>query len=344
MTTSADLKSAPFYFTHAQTKVTCAMLCGKSNFCKLTKNPYRTYLYLNLSRLCQIIIFRVPKYSSGTIPSWCTSDYSLVMSFDEARTRCKVEASGMFATDLLDILVTTWAVFIWRKTLSKRFSRLIVRKRRFFGLTGLQLAEALFLFFFVTMPIVVFILTSWKNVFGLDLEGSPPWRLCTFANYLSSPYYFSLVAFFNVLFGVAFLLFGKTLLTIKSQVDRMRGWHRKKQSSTQQTLKIWLRRHFFFSSLILIVMLLSLGHGVSVFLQGQTKTYKEAVFDFIQCRKTLSCQRTCEFKPPTASTSPLTLLLTYNVVFFTNAGRFAWVFFGELDWRALSRFRPTFKF
>ena len=227
----------------------------------------------------------------------------------------------------------------------KRFNRLIAKERPvLLGLTRHHLIELLFLLLYASLPFSFLVLTSWKNVFSLDREGSPSWRTCAFSNYLNSPYFFSAVAIYSMLGGVACLRFAKTLSRMKSHVDRLRGRQGRRRSNTQLTLRIWFRRHCYFSSLLLITMLFATFFGLSAFFWGSATTYKEAVHDYIRCRRTFSCERQCIFKPPEAISSPLVLMFSRTVTFVIFTGRFAWIFFAELDWGVLCRFRPKFRF
>ena len=93
------------------------MFCCKSNLSTMTSNPDRTYLYLNMATLFQSLIHMIPGYTIGDSFSWCNHDLSLVTSFNEATAECKIEASGVLAIGMTDLLVNIWVFFVWRKTM-----------------------------------------------------------------------------------------------------------------------------------------------------------------------------------------------------------------------------------
>ena len=114
------------------------------------------------------------------------------------------------------------------------------------------------------------------------------------------------------------------------RLERRRG---STETKTQLTLRMWLRRRFFFSTLMLVTLLFPLLQGFNVVLQGSTKSLEEVVLEYIQSRQTFPCHghTACVFKPPNDSSSSVKVLFIYTIVFFTNTGRFVWVFFQELD-------------
>ena len=311
------------------------LISSAKNRSIMAKNPYRTYLYINTVRVSRFLLYVFSGHLGGGINA-CNSDGSLVLGVNEAGVLCRMEASALLATAIMDMLVYTWAVIMWRRTLMQGNGMETMHRSRVFGLTKFEILEVIFLVFFVSLPILFLTVANTSDLLDFDIEGSPSLKVCIYASYRNSPYLSLAVVVLTVAWGIAFLLFIRTLAKVLVEASKGVGRKSRRRNHMELTLLTWLRRHLFFFALLLMYMVLSISSVVEIFVRGETVTHEKAVTEYFNCRKLLSCTKTCEFRLP-KEMSPILTLIVLAGLFIANLWSFAWAFFVEVEWKGLAQ-------
>ena len=323
----------------------CTIFSSEKNRRRMSGNPFRTYLYLNL-----LIVLGELTYSLGYyMPAdqyWCLDDGSLVLSYAEASLVCKVGASLTLALAFMDPVLFLWVIFAWKETVEKKRVPFQTQMRHC-GFSRKQLLEVLFSAVYISIPVVMAALGTASRVLFSEVEGYPPLKTCMARNNFNSPALIALGVVSLIGCASAFLLFGSKLWKLRSRAAEIQkgvlGKAGRKSSQQLMTLRLWLRRHVVYSALLFFQGLVFCGYFIDVFVRKSRRPYREAVEEYFQCRSAPSCGRVCEFKQPPPGLS-YGVLFSLLVLYLARIGGFSWLFFTEIEWPRLAKLRHRLRF
>ena len=322
------------------------IIASKENRRVMSGNPHRSYLYISFVTLCRFHIYSLSWYLPDKY--WCHSDGSLVLDTADAGLLCRFEAVMLSTTAMMNAVVLTWAVLVWRKTLATN-SLPLSREVVLCGLTWFEILEVGFVMVLVLIPVASVVSAANSSSLGFTIEGSAMYQVCIWVDFFNSPYNITTLVYGCLVLacGVAFLLFGVNLWHVMAQREKLRelqpGGRKSHHRNAQLTLRMWLRRHIYFSTSLSLHTFLAFGSAIMTATGNTNRTYKTAVEKYFKCRRSLSCETECQLDIPDTNAS---LFLLFAVVFLLSIhiSTFAWIFFKEIEWKALSRFRRNFVF
>ena len=320
------------------------LLFNERNFYRMTRNPRRTYLYLNFWEVVRHFFFHIGLY--GTDGNYCNSDGSRVLYVDEVTAGCKLEASFAIAMDVAYVITLLWVTCVWTRTMFKLQKTYRVEEDTFWqGLTAYELLEAGVGLFTAVVFLVIFALPFFsQNLFHFKIEGSSALHLCISVDYWNSSYLYGTNLGLRVALGFGFFLISRTFKKLKVLRSTVRAMYRAagKRDDHMAALKKWRRRHRLFGIVLLVRALLVAVHLGDVIIRGNRHSFKLSLESYLACLRSLRCPEDCAFFEVPNEMS-LTVFGILMVSFGTNCLIFLWVFFDEIEWNALSKFRPKFK-
>ena len=321
---------------------------NKRNLFHMTRNPRRTYLYLNF-----IGVFAHFFYHSGNLsPSaeegnWCNSDGSVVVDNEDASPACKLEASIGFTANVVQVVILLWVAFTWTRTLIVLQNLYRVEEEVYWaGLTFHELVEVLVA---VTTGFIA-VATTTLPVLADDLvhasvEGFPAMKLCIFFGYFDSPFLYGSYLIVNIAVGIGFFLFSRTFRKLTLERERTCGaMHRAahQQDTKAVVLRKWLNRHVLFGTVLFARAVIYTFSFFGLLVDRSSHSPKALSDAFRSCVHSFQCSGSCAFYPPPNSLAPAANVVLL-ILCIINYFEFSWVFFDEIEWNALSRVRPGFK-
>ena len=318
----------------------------KRNLYRMTRNPRRTYLYLNLTAAFNQFIFHFGYYTPEE-GYWCNSDGSVVIDAKDASTACKLEASIGVAASAVEAIVLVWVAAVWARTLIRLQKAYRVQDEVFcLGLAAHELVELAFVIMTTLLVIVISTVPFHADsLFHFQAEGIPAARLCFWMRYYDSPFLYGSKLLAQITVGLSFFLFSRTFrkLTLRRQQTCRNMFQAAHQSDTQAAiLRKWLKRHNLFGAIQFIRSLVYCFAFFDIVTKKQSLTPKTSFQDYISCLQSFHCPESCHLLNLPSLDSPLVIFGSLFLTFLTYA-EFSWIFFDEIEWNALAQLRPAFR-
>ena len=228
---------------------------NKRNLYRMTRNPRRTYLYLNFVGSFNELFFHTGYYTPAA-GHWCNGDGSLVVDSENASNACKFEASIGIAAEVVFCVVLLWLTFTWTRTMiNLKRIRPVDDDVFCLGLTVNELLEVVVATMTILMTASIIALpTLGRDWFHLQVEGNPAMRLCIAIDHADSPFFHGSVLFVNIAAGSGFYFFSRAFRKLMQRRMRTcKGLYRTtgQRDNHAAVLKKWLRRHKVFGTVLL---------------------------------------------------------------------------------------------
>ena len=318
----------------------------KRNLYRMTRNPRRTYLYLNVVAVLTQLFY----YIGNVTPKegyWCDRDGSVVIDTKDASPVCKLQASIGLTLNAVQVIVQIWVAFEWTRTMFNLHKNYRLTEDVFcLNWTVHELVELCVMITTILISVAIIIVPVLaEDLFIFQVEGLPAMKVCVYFGYFESPALYGSYLVVNAIVGFSFFVFSRVLwnLTLRREQTcgaMYRAAHQRDNHAS--ILRNWLNRHVLFGTVLF-------GKAVvysSFFFEivfSRTKNSPRALSDtYRSCLHSLQCPESCVFRPPPSDISP-PAVFAFVVLCLLNYAEFAWIFFEEIDWNCLSRFRPAFR-
>ena len=352
-TTSVELvKRVIFHVSDALLVVLLLFACyliffNKRNLYRMTRNPRRTYLYVSFAGAFNQLFYHIGYYTPEE-RYWCNSDGSLVIDTNDASAACKLDASIDIAAHVIEATALLWAAFLWTRTLIHLQKTYHVEEGVYcFGLTALELVEATFVVSTTLLVVAIIALPFYADdLIDIQAEGWQWSKECASLSYYGTPYLYGSYLAVQIGVGIGFFLFSRTFRKLMRRREQTLGdMHRAaRQEDTQAAmLRKWLNRHSLYGTFFLIKALFFIAL-LTVSLTGNNSLSSKALVDaYVSCLQNFQCPERCAFQLPSLESPAATvpMLVVLNLLTHLN---FSWIFCDEIEWNALSRLRPAFRF
>ena len=322
------------------------LLFNKRNRYRMTNNPRRAYLYLNVCGVVNHFVLSQGLYTPQEI--WCNSDGSLVMDSDDASVGCKLQASVKIATHFMLTSALVWAVYLWIRTMIDLQKKHKIEQEVYcLGLTVQELVEVAVVTTTILVSAVMISLPFLgEGVLHFRVEGSPSLHMCYSVDYLKSAWAYGSFLIVNIGIGVGFFAFSKTLraLVMKRQKTCGAMYRAAHQRDSQAALMLkWLHRHVVFGSIQLFRSLFYfIVFADNLQSQANKQSFKVRVDKYLKCMLSFHCPRECHLDLPATDMSATVVVLIVVIGIITFFSHM-WIFFDEIEWNTLSKLRPRFK-